>query len=225
MTKNFLKKLVESKEEEVKALKRKMPEKELYMKAFGLPVCRPFFQNLAKPGEKGINIIAEIKRASPSKGTIRPDLSPAFYALEYEKGGASAISVLTETKYFMGSIDDLKEAKSASILPVLRKDFIISSYQIYESAIAGADAVLLIVKILEKEKLKDLLCLSRELKMDALVEIASEEEVEAASFAGARLIGINNRDLNSFETNLGTAERLACLLNPDQIPVAARGIA
>ena len=179
---------------------------------------------LAQPGPAGVNIIAEIKRSSPSKGPICPDLDPSALAEEYEQGGAAALSVLTDRPYFQGSPEDLKKARAATSLPVLRKDFLISSYQLYESSVLGADAVLLIARILSREQIRDYLDICKELNMDALVEIHSEEDLEAATVSGAKLIGINNRNLKTFETDIQTAIRLASLLEPDQIPVAASGI-
>jgi len=224
MEKDFLSIIVAAKKEEVTASKQKISEALLREKAHRDAAGRPFYKVLKTPGPKGANIIAEVKRASPSKGPIRLDLNPREYAKSYEKGGARAISVLTDTNFFKGSLDDLSTVRENTSLPVLRKEFIISSYQIYESAAAGADAILLIVRILEKQQLKDYLDLSKELGMDALVEIHSEKEIENATFAGAKLIGINNRDLSSFDTHIGRAMEMASLLEADQVPVAASGI-
>lgn len=224
MAKDILSKIVEDKKQEISAAKLHMPESILREKAFAFRKRRPFLKKLEQPGPSGINIIAEIKRASPSKGEIRSDLNPAVYAEEYEKGGASALSVLTDQPYFKGSPDDLKIAREATTLPVLRKDFLISAYQIFESAVMGTDAVLLIVRILDQQQLKDYLSLCDELKMDALVEVHSEADIEKAGFAGARLIGINNRNLQTFETDVEIAIRMKSLLTHDQIAVAASGI-
>ena len=224
MKKDFLKIIVEHKKEEVAIAKKRLPENQLRDKALGSEKKRSFFDRFTNNNQAGVNIIAEIKRSSPSKGSIRPDLNPAEYARDYELGGASAISVLTDSKYFQGGFKDLITARGATSLPVLRKDFLISSYQVYESAFLGADAVLLIVRILLKEQLKKYLILCRELKLDALVEVHSEKDLESAAWAGAKLIGINNRNLSSFETDIRTAIRLVSLLEPDQIPVAASGI-
>jgi len=224
MGKDFLEAIVKHKKEEIAEAKKLITESQLRKDAFTSIKRRPFIEKLEKPGPSGVNIIAEIKRASPSKGDICPDLNPAAYAQEYEKGGAAAISVLTDQSYFKGSSDDLKKARESSTLPVLRKDFLISSYQIYESSAMGADAVLLIARILSQEQLHDYLELCNELKLDALVEIHSEKDLEAATQAKARLIGINNRNLSSFETNIDTAIKLVSLLEPYQIAVAASGI-
>ena len=224
MSTDILSKIVAIKKEEVAAARRRMPLAQLLQKPRLPWVRRPFFQRLAQPGPNGPNIIAEIKKASPTKGSIRPDLDPARYAAMYESAGAAAISVLTDTSFFKGSVDDLQTARRTSSLPVLRKDFIISEYQIYEALHIGADAVLLIVRILSPNQLSDYLALSRDLGMDALVEIHSESDLEAASHAGARLIGINNRNLQSFKTDLKTSVRLASLLAPSQVAVAESGI-
>ncbi|MDI6687388.1 MAG: indole-3-glycerol phosphate synthase TrpC [Desulfobacterales bacterium] len=224
MNKDFLTKIIADKKEEIAAAKRGLPESVVRDKAATPQKRRMFLKKLEEPGPSGINIIAEIKRASPSKGEICPDVNPAIYASEYERGGAAALSVLTDTSYFKGSIKDFKTARQAVTIPVLRKDFLISTYQIYESAMIGADAVLLIARILSPNQLKDYLNLCNEFKMDALVEIYSEKDMEVAILAGARLIGINNRDLSTFKTDINTTINLASLLNPDQVAVAASGI-
>jgi indole-3-glycerol phosphate synthase len=224
MGKDFLEIIVNHKKEEIIEAKKLVPESQLRREAVISVNRRPFLKKLENPGPSGVNIIAEIKRASPSKGNIRLDLNPATYAQEYEKGGASAISVLTDQAHFKGSIDDLKKARESSTIPVLRKDFLISSYQIYESSVIGVDAVLLIARILSREQLRSYLSLCNELKLDALVEIYSEKDLEAATWAKARLIGINNRNLSSFETNIDNAIKLVSLLETYQIPVVASGI-
>jgi indole-3-glycerol phosphate synthase len=157
-----------------------------------------------------VNIIAEFKRKSPSKGVIRAGVEAASIARRYEAGGAIAISVLTEEDYFSGSLDDLEDVKSAVRLPVLRKDFLFEEYQIYESAAAGADAVLLIVAALEDAQLAELLVIAEaEMGMDALVEVHDEHEMERALAIGAGLIGVNNRNLHTFDVSLETSLRLA----------------
>jgi indole-3-glycerol phosphate synthase len=158
----------------------------------------------------GINIIAEFKRCSPSKGMIRADANAIKIARAYQTGGAVAMSVLTEEDYFNGSLDDLRQVKSTVDLPVLRKDFIIDEYQVYESAVAGADAILLIVAILDDDLLSRLRRLAEdELQMDALVEVHTGDEMRRAIACGAKLIGVNNRDLRTFEVSLDTSLRLA----------------
>ena len=221
---DFLKKIVEHKKKEILAARQRVPERQLREKAAGEREKRPFFTSLAKESRPGINIIAEIKRASPSKGEIRPDLDPAFYAAQYEQGGAAALSVLTDQVFFKGSFEDFKRARQAVSLPMLRKDFLISSYQIYESAVLEADAVLLIARILSKQQLKDFLSLCQELDLDSLVEVHSDKDLENATLAGAALIGINNRNLSSFETDINIATRMVSQLEPFQTAVAASGI-
>ena len=224
MKKDFLQIIVEHKKQEIAASKHRLPERQLRENARVPRKKRMFLQKLAQPGPSGANIIAEIKRASPSKGVICPDLNPVTYAVEYERGGAAALSVLTDGPHFKGSIQDLKSARKSTTLPVLRKDFMISSYQIYESAVMGADAILLIVRILDLQQLKEYLDLCDELQMDALVEVHSEKDMEKATRAGAKLIGINNRNLRSFETDIHTSIRMNSLLEPHQVAVAASGI-
>lgn len=185
---------------------------------------RGFASALSSGEPDRTRIIAEIKRASPSKGDIRPDLDAAALAAAYERGGASAISVLTEEKWFKGGIDDLAAARNACTLPVLRKDFLISTYQIYESAVINADAILLIARILEKNQLKDYLDLCGILGLDVLVEIHTDADFDKIYGMEAKLIGINNRNLKSFDVDMDTATRLSRSLSPDQIPVAASGI-
>ena len=224
MNKDFLTKIIADKKEEIAAAKRNVPESLVRDKAALPQKRRMFLKKLEQPGPSGINIIAEIKRASPSKGEIRKDINPAIYASEYERGGAAALSVLTDGPYFKGSIKDFKTARQAVSIPVLRKDFLISAYQIYESAVMGADAVLLIARILSPNQLKDYLNLCNELTMDALVEIHTKQDFESVTEAGARLIGINNRDLSSFETDINITIRMASLIKPNQVAVAASGI-
>src|SRR5678815_4818080 len=158
----------------------------------------------------GINIIAEFKRRSPSKGMIREGANPVEVASAYQAGGAVAMSVLTEEDYFAGSLDDLRQVKSTVALPVLRKDFIVDEYQVYESAVAGADAILLIVAALDDELLLRLRRLAEdELGMDALVEVHTSDEMKRAAACGAKLIGVNNRNLRTFEVSLETSLSLA----------------
>ncbi|HEU4766969.1 MAG TPA: indole-3-glycerol phosphate synthase TrpC [Pyrinomonadaceae bacterium] len=173
----------------------------------------------------GVNIIAEFKRRSPSKGLIRPDADLKQIVTSYEGGGASALSVLTEEDYFSGSLDDLRAAKSAVNLPVLRKDFIFDDYQVYESAAAGADAVLLIVAALEDEKLASLRRLAEdELGLDALVEVHTRDEMQRAIGCGANVIGVNNRNLHTFEVSLETSLSLAAEAPAGTLLVSESGL-
>jgi indole-3-glycerol phosphate synthase len=221
----ILNKIIEDKQEEVAHARERVPLERLQAHIATTPwSARGFYRRLAAPGPFGVNIIAEVKRASPSKGLICEDLKAGDCALEYERGGAAAVSVLTDSPYFKGSLADLRQVRRVTGLPVLRKEFIISAYQVFESRAAGADAILLIARILEPNHLADLLALTRELEMDALVEIHSEEDYTAAHNAKARLIGINNRNLATFDTDIRTAMGLAGLLQAGEIPVAASGI-
>ena len=176
---------------------------------------------------EGVKLIAEVKKASPSRGVIRSDFDPVEIARLYARNGASAISVLTESKYFQGSLNHLKDIREAlgdKRPPLLRKDFILDLYQIYESRAYGADALLLIVASLTLEKLRELLGLSRELGMGCLVEVHNEAELEIALKSGARVIGINNRDLNTFDVDLTATRRLRPLIPRDKIVVSESGI-
>ena len=175
----------------------------------------------------GVKLIAEVKKASPSCGVIRADFAPVEIARIYAKGGASAISVLTEPRYFMGSLSYLKDIKAAlgnNKIPLLRKDFIFEPYQVYESRAYGADALLLIAAILEPAKLLSLLKLSHELGMSCLVEVHHEAELEVALGSGAEVIGINNRDLATFKVDLANTGRLRPLIPSDRIVVSESGI-
>jgi indole-3-glycerol phosphate synthase len=224
MAGDILERIVEAKQAEVTAARREISLNRLREAAEARRDVRPFLDALKTPGPSGVNIIAEIKRASPSKGVIRRDLDPVRLAESYAAGGARAISVLTEKSFFLGSADDLKQARRASGLPVLRKDFIFCDYQIYESAAMGADAALLIVRILDPLRLADLIQLAASLRLATLVEIYTEADLAAAAQAGAQMIGINNRNLTSFETDLGRTLKFLPLLQPDQVAVAASGI-
>jgi indole-3-glycerol phosphate synthase len=175
----------------------------------------------------GIRLIAEVKKASPSRGVIRSDFNPLHIARIYADNGAAAISVLTDTKYFQGSLRhlmDIRQSLGNNRPPLLRKDFLIDAYQIYQSRTCDADGVLLIVAIMTSEKLREMLAISHELGMSCLVEVHNESEVEIALKSNARIIGINNRDLNTFKVDLTTTERLRPLIPPDRIVVSESGI-
>jgi indole-3-glycerol phosphate synthase len=224
MSSDFLKKIVAHKTEEVARAKAAVPQAALEAQLASTPPVRSLAEALTEPGPRGANIIAEIKRASPSKGVFKADLDAVAQAEAYVVGGARAISVLTDQAFFQGSLADLQAVRSVSPIPVLRKEFILDPYQLFEARWAGADAVLLIVRMLTPAQLGDLLAICQGLGMEALVEIHGEAELNVATRSGARLIGINNRDLASFETDLDIALRLARRLPPDRIPVAASGI-
>lgn len=172
----------------------------------------------------GIAVIAEVKRSSPSKGPLNPDLDPAALAGAYEDGGASAVSVLTDTEFFGGSENDLRWARAATHLPVLRKDFTVCARDVLDARIMGADAVLLIVAALSDQELSELLGLARSVGLDALVEVHDEDEASRAIRAGATTVGVNQRDLFSFEVDTGRAARVAGSLPGDVCRVAESGI-
>jgi len=167
---------------------------------------RPFEKSLVMPGR--LSILAEIKRSSPSAGAIRKNANPVELARAMERAGANALSVLTDSKYFSGSLDDLASARAAVSIPVLEKDFVIDPWQIYEAAAAGADAILLVVRILSDRELASLYPLARSLSLGCLVETHTAADMKRAVAAGARLVGINNRDLDTLEVDINTTLRL-----------------
>lgn len=189
--------------------------------AFAPPV-RDFRAALRQPGR--VAVIAEIKRASPAKGPIRPEANPVEVAQIYAAGGAAAISVLIDERFFQGHPEFLRAVRQVSPLPVLCKEFILDPYQVYEARQLGADAILLIVRLLRQEELTELLQLARQLGMEALVETHTVEEVKRALAAGARIIGINNRDLKNFTTDLRTTFRLRRYIPPEVVVVSESGI-
>ncbi|MBW3615689.1 MAG: indole-3-glycerol phosphate synthase TrpC [Actinobacteria bacterium] len=193
----------------------------LIERAQGLPAPRPFAAALAAPG---LAVIAEIKRRSPSKGALAPDLVPGVLAKHYAEGGAAALSVLTDEQFFGGSTDDLGEARTAVELPVLRKDFAVSEADVVDARLMGADAVLLIVAALDDQELRDFHALAVELQLAPLVEAHDEAEVDRALGAGARLIGVNQRDLVSFAVDPDRAKRVARAIPPEVTSVAESGI-
>jgi indole-3-glycerol phosphate synthase len=209
--------------EELESRKRSFPLKELQTVALEQP--SPFDFASALHGNH-IKLIAEVKKASPSRGVIRSDFNPVAIAQTYAANGAAAISVLTEARYFQGSLNHLRDIRKAlgNRLPLLRKDFLCDPYQVYESRAYGADSVLLIVAILTPEKLKELLGLSHELGMSCLAEVHNEAELEIALKGGARIIGINNRDLTTLTVDLTTTERLRPLIPKDRTVVSESGI-
>jgi len=173
---------------------------------------------------RGLQVIAEMKQASPSQGLLRNDYRCRELAQGYEAGGAAALSVLTEEQYFRGSLTDLIDARDATGLPVLRKDFILDEYQVYESAAAGADALLLIVAALAEKELRSLMGLCGRLQMPVLVEVHTEKELKTAVHAGARIIGVNNRNLKTLEVNLETSFRLRERIPQSCLAVSESGI-
>jgi indole-3-glycerol phosphate synthase len=183
----------------------------------------------AEGQQSGVSLIAEVKRASPSRGLLRPELDPGQLAVTYVEGGAAAISVLTDEHFFQGSLSDLVTVKAAlrqagREVPVLRKDFILNAYQVYQARVHGADAVLLIAAILETEELAELLALTRELGMEALVEVHCEEELARVLPIGLAIIGVNNRDLQDFSVDLATTLRLQPHIPRSTVLVSESGI-
>lgn len=220
---NILQQIVTHKKEEVSVAKTLISENQL-RNTCSNRVYRPFEANLATDTKERIAIIAEIKRSSPSKGMICADLDPAVQAAAYQKGGAAALSVLTDHHFFKGTETDLKIARAHCDLPVLRKDFIVDAYQIYETAAMGADAALLIVRILSQQQLIEYMALCRKLGLAVLVETHNAQEIEQAVLAGATIIGVNNRNLESFETNITRSAELAEKVDSNTILVAESGI-
>ena len=202
-----LDRIVEDTRGEVHRRRERVPLSRLEELIAERPEGRPFSEALLRPG---ISVIAEHKRRSPSAGEIRAGSTVPEVVLAYERGGAAALSVLTEPFHFGGSLDDLREARAASSLPVLRKDFVVDPYQLYESAAAGADAILLIVAALHPDTLYGLLQEARALDLDALVEVHDERELEVALDVEADVLGINNRDLADFSVDI---ERTYALLS------------
>jgi len=200
---------------------RRVPASDLEARIHADRRGRPFSEALIR---EGISLIAEMKRASPSRGPIRPGAGVTEIVRAYQDAGARACSVLTEPEYFGGSLDDLAEARAACELPLLRKDFLVDEYQLLEARAAGADAVLLIVAALEQGRLSALIHAASELAMDALVEVHDEEEVRRAVDAGAEVIGVNNRDLHSLEVDLETTYRLLEDIPAGTVVVAESGI-
>lgn len=215
---SFLSEIIERKRQRLESVKQAVPLESFEVRKGS----HRFRQALLRDG---INIIAEFKRRSPSKGAIRAEANLSQIVTSYEAGGAAAISVLTEEDYFSGSLEDLRLAKQSVDLPVLRKDFIIDDYQVYESAAAGADAVLLIVAALDDEKLLSLRALIEdELSMDALIEVHTREEMQRALACGASVIGVNNRNLHTFEVSLETSLSLAAEAPTEAVLISESGL-
>lgn len=218
----ILDKIVQVKQIEIEAQKLACPLPELLAAIEDRPATRDFHAALKAGAE--IRLIAEVKKASPSKGVIRPDFEPVSLAESYCQGGAAAISVLTDEQFFQGSLSYLGLIREQVGLPLLRKDFILDPYQVYQSRAAGADAVLLIARILSQEMLTGFIGLARELGMEPLVEIHSLEDLAKSLEAGAKIIGINNRDLATFKTDLGLTLELAKGVPPGCLIVSESGI-
>ena len=219
---NFLEKVAREKQLELKTQKTLVSLECLKDSIANLPPTRDFYKAIQKPGE--IAVIAEVKKASPSRGLIRPNFDPVTLACIFAENNAAAISVLTEQQYFLGKIDFLNRIRQKVTLPLLRKDFIIDPYQIYESRANGADAILLITAILSSQQLSDFLQLSTELGLAALVEIHNQAELDTALLANAEIIGINNRNLQTLQVDLSTTLQLAEQIPESKIKVSESGI-
>lgn len=219
-----LDRIVAAKAARLQAAKAKTPYDVLMERASAIPRrAQTSLAEALKPTSR-VNIIAEIKQRSPSKGIICEDFDPARIAESYVSGGAAALSILCEEDFFGGSLEHLKEVRRLVAAPLLRKDFIFDPYQLYESRVAGADAVLLIVAILDDELLARLIELANELGLDALVEVHSADEMSRAGTAGASIVGVNNRDLTSFKVDLDTSIKLAPLAPKGSVLVSESGI-
>jgi indole-3-glycerol phosphate synthase len=218
---NILDEIIEYKRYFVKRSKKKVPLRELEQIALEKPDTLDFIEALT---EKKCALIAEIKTASPSKGIIRNDVDVKDIAKIYEINGASCISVLTDEKFFMGSLERLLEIRKVSGLPLLRKDFIIDAYQLYEARVYGADAVLLIASCLENSEMTDLIEVAVLLGLDCLIEVHDEIEMKRISGLNVELIGINNRDLKTFKTDISTTGKLASLAPEGALIVSESGI-
>jgi indole-3-glycerol phosphate synthase len=245
----ILDRILATKRQEVAAAQAARPLAAVKAAALGAPAPRGFGRALAQgpmptgdarqtpagpaPGGGTVQVIAEVKKASPSKGIIRPDFDPVAIAQAYESAGAACLSVLTDTQYFQGSLDYLGAIRQAVALPLLRKDFLIDPYQVYEARAAGADAILLVVAAFHgesadgrtPEEMNRLAALAADLGMDVLTEVHTADELEIALASGAPLIGVNNRDLRTFHTSLDVTVQLAPRIPADRLLVSESGIA
>ncbi|WP_052401667.1 indole-3-glycerol phosphate synthase TrpC [Muricoccus aerilatus] len=220
-----LRQILEGKRAEVEARRAQSPLAEMEKRARHSPPVRPFTASLCQAvAEMRIGLIAEIKRASPSGGLIREPFDPAGIAQAYEAAGASCLSVLTDEPWFQGTTEHLHLAREATRLPVLRKDFMIDPWQVFEARAMGADAILIIMAALTDAEAEVLEDVARSLDMGVLVEVHDEKELQRALGLETRLIGVNNRDLRSLKTDISVTERLAPLVPADRIPVAESGI-
>ena len=221
---SILQRILQRKAEEIAAGKAVTPFAELAAQTQDCTPPRRFEHGLRLALSKGSAVIAEIKKASPSAGVIREDFQPADIARSYQSAGAACLSVLTDRDFFQGDAEFLHEARNACSLPVLRKDFMMDPWQILESRVMGADCILLIAAALEQARMQELLELAKESGMDVLIEVHDEAEMERALLLDNDLIGVNNRNLNTFETSLATSERLKEMLTDDQLLVTESGI-
>ena len=220
----ILQRILRRKAEEVAAGKLVTSMAELSAQVKDCPAPRGFESGIRQALQTGPAVIAEVKKASPSAGVIREDFQPDQIARSYASAGAACLSVLTDKDFFQGDNQYLQQARNACALPVLRKDFMIDPWQILESRVLGADCILLIAAALEQSELEGLLGLAKEIGLDVLVEVHDETEMERALRLDHRLIGVNNRNLNTFETSLATSERLINMVTSDHLLVTESGI-
>jgi indole-3-glycerol phosphate synthase len=221
---SVLDEILATKRDEVTVLRRPQTRDLLRRTALDAPPTRPF-EGALRRADGRVAVVSELKRRSPSKGELAPDLDPAATARAYEAGGAAALSVLTDGPYFAGTVADLQNARSATALPVLRKDFTIDEVQVFEARAIGADAILLIVAAIPDDALlADLHALATDLGLGVLVETHDDHEVDRALAAGARVVGVNNRDLGTFAEDLGVGEQLAKLLPSSVVAVAESAV-
>jgi len=221
---SILQRILQRKSEEIAAGKANTSMADLSAQARDCAPTRGFENGLRQALLKGPAVIAEVKKASPSAGVIREDFQPGAIARSYESAGAACLSVLTDKDFFQGDPEFLREARSTCRLPVLRKDFMMDPWQILESRVMGADCILLIAAALEQGLMQELLGLAKESGMDVLIEVHDEAEMERALLLDHDLIGVNNRNLNTFETSLATSERLKKMLTDNQLLVTESGI-
>ena len=221
---SILQRILETKAAEVAVRSSRCNLAEISAMARDQPPARGFANRVTTLTANGPAVIAEVKKASPSAGVIREDFRPADIAASYEQAGAACLSVLTDEQYFQGCDDYMAGARQACSLPVLRKDFMVDPWQIHESRAIGADCILLIVAALQRDQLQELDGLAGEMGLDVLVEVHDERELEDALSTGTRLVGVNNRDLHTFTTDLATSERLRPMLPPDLTMVTESGI-
>jgi len=227
---NILDKIIADKRDEVRGRQAQVSLEQLKERVAGKAKCRNFYKAVTKPHRRGLNVIAEVKKASPSAGLIRPDFDPVEIAQTYERCGADAISVLTDEKYFQGKLEYLEQIKQAVQVPILRKDFIIDIWQIYEARAAGADAILLIADALPPGELMDLMIAATELTLTVLLEVHQADVLMGVRSLigfpekGYSVLGINNRDLTTMTVDINTTGRLKGLLDDDVPVVAESGI-
>lgn len=222
MAKDILKEIIAKKKERILLAKQALPEEELKNRIAGLPAARPFIESINKP--KAISLIAEIKKQSPSAGLICENFDHRQIAGDYQEAGAQAVSVVTEEDFFGGNILFINEVKPLISAPVLRKDFIVEAYQVYESRFYGADAILLIADALPKDKIVEFSNIAAELGMDCLVEVHDEKELKKVLTLKVPLIGVNNRNLRTLEVDPKTIEKLITLIPKDKVIVVESGI-